>query len=427
MAKYRARVLDAELRELGSLPALAIEGAKGVGKTATAQRRAETVVRLDEDAQREIASADPKRVLQGTPPVLLDEWQRVPELWDVVRRAVDDEDPPGPFLLTGSASPPDGKDDPPRHSGAGRIAALRMRPMCLTERRDLAPTVSLSALIRSQRTSIHGDTDFTLDDYTDEIARSGFPGIRSLQPRALRLQLDAYIGRIIDRDIEDELGRKVRRPERLRRWMAAYAAATATTASLEKIRRAASPGESVPAQATAQKYREALERLFILDPVTAWLPSSSHLRRLAQGSKHHLVDPALAVSLLGLSKHRLLDGEGGLEAIPLDRPFLGSLFESLVTLSIKVFAQAAEARVYHLRTANGDHEVDLIVESPSGKVVAIEVKLSNSVDEKDGRHLRWLESVIGDRLSESVIVNTGPHAYRRSDGIAVVPLALLGA
>lgn len=427
MDHYRYRVIDRELDELfGPLPALALEGPKGVGKTATAERRAETVVRLDDPGRQEIVEAEPARVLEGQGPVLLDEWQRAPAVWDAVRRAVDDGTPPGPFLLTGSAAPRDDDGGPERHSGAGRIDVLRMRPMTLPERLESQTKVSLRALLGDGGEAIGGDTDVSLADYTEEIVRSGFPGIRELNGRARRTRLDGYISRIIDREFKDELGEIVRRPDVLRRWMAAYAAATATTTSLEKIRDAATHNQATPAKTTGLAYRDALTRLFILDPVDGWIPTGSHLKRLNQSVKHHLADPALAVTLLGLTEDKLLSGEGGLDVIPRDGSFLGALFESLVTLSIRVFAQAAEARIYHLRTRDGAREVDLIVESPSGEIVAFEVKLSATVDENDVRHLRWLREELGDRLREAVVITTGKHAYRRKDDVCVVPLALLG-
>ncbi len=426
MADYRDRIIDRELDELATLPAIALEGAKGVGKTASAERRSATVVRLDEPAEREVARLNPARVLRGPGPVLLDEWQQVPEIWNAVRRAVDDGDPPGPFYLTGSATPAAGGGPPERHSGAGRIDTLRMRPMTLVERLGLSPSVSLNDLFDGRTHSIGGQTSLGLDDYTGEIVRSGFPGIRGLSGRALNTRLAGYLDRVIDRDFENELGTRVRRPDTLRRWMAAYAASTATTTSLEKIRGAAASGDSVPAKTTGLAYRDALVRLFILDPVDGWLPGGTHLKRLKQAPKHHLVDPALAVSLLGLSEEQLLKGKGGLARLPRDGIFLGQLFESLATLSVRVLAQAAEARVFHLRTLEGDHEVDLIVENPAGDVVAIEVKLAGTVSDRDCRHLHWLKGKVGDRLRESVVITSGNRAYRRDDGVAVVPLALLG-
>lgn len=422
-SEYRQRVVDSELDELlPALPALALEGAKGVGKTETARRRATTVVELDDPGRRAIAEADPGAVLDAPKPVLLDEWQRVPPVWDAVRRAVDRNDAAGQFLLTGSAHPV----APPTHSGAGRIASVRMRPLSLAERLREPATISLRDLLSGRAAAVEGRTDVSLEAYVAEIVRSGFPGMRRLQGRALRSQLRGYVRRIIDTDFQEQ-GYTVRRPEVLERWMTAYAAATATTASYEKIRDAATSGlGEKPAKTTTQPYQDILERLWILDPVPAWLPTRNQLNRLGQPPKHHLVDPALAVTLLGLDAESLLSaGEAG-PAIPRDGTLLGHLFESLVTLSIRVYAQAAEARVRHLRLHGGRREVDLIVERPDQRVVAIEVKLSGSVADDDVKNLLWLRSQIGQDLLDAIVINTGPQAYRRRDGIAVVPAALLG-
>lgn len=419
---YRRRIVDDELDELiAGLPAIALEGPKAVGKTASALRRAVTVYRLDDEAERSIARADPARLLQGEPPVLIDEWQRLPESFDRVRRAVDAGAQAGSFLLTGSASP----TEPPTHSGAGRIVQMRMRPMTLAERDIDVPTVSLRQLLEGGQPQISGRTDVNLERYVDEILASGFPGLRGLSDRLARAQLDGYIDRIIDRDF-DELGRQVRRPATLRRWMQAYAAATATTASYEKIRDAATSGHGEkPSRATTQPYRDVLERLWILDPVPAWLPSRSRLARLSAPPKHHLVDPALAARLLGLDAVTLLRPQPARPPITREGTLLGALFESLVTLSVRVYAQATEARTTHLRTWSGDREIDLIVEH-GRKILAIEVKLGQTLEERDLRHLLWLRSEIGEELADAIVITSGPAAYRRSDGIGVVPASLLG-
>jgi predicted AAA+ superfamily ATPase len=420
---YRARVVDVELDELiRSIPALALEGAKGVGKTATAGQRASSVRELDDPGQRSLALADPPRLLEGTPPVLIDEWQHVPESWDLVRRAVDAGASPGSFLLTGSSRPLEGGS----HSGAGRILSLRMRPLALSERNLTAPAISLAKLLKGGRPKVSGECTCRLEDYVGEIVASGFPGLRSLSGRALRGQLDGYLSRIVDRDFE-ELGHRVRNPATLRRWLTAYAAASSTTTSFERIRDAATAGHGdKPAKSTTIPYRDVLERLWILDPVEAWSPSRNRLSRLSSPPKHQLADPALATRLLGVDADTLLEGRDARPAVPRDGTLLGALFESLVTLSVRTYAQAAEARVKHLRTASGKREVDLIVERADGRVVAIEVKLARNVGDGDTRHLRWLAERIGDELLDSVIVTTGPEAYRRKDGVAVIPAALLG-
>jgi predicted AAA+ superfamily ATPase len=421
--EYVPRVVDEELDELlSALPAVALEGPKGVGKTATASRRASTVHALDDPGQRAVAVADPARLVDAPPPVLIDEWQHVPEAWDLVRRRVDAGARSGQFLLTGSASPR-GLDT---HSGAGRIVSVRMRPLALCERGSERPTVSLRELLSGGRSPVAGSTHWTLREYVDEILRSGFPGLRELSGRALRAQLDAYLRRIVDRDFP-ELGHQVRNPSALLRWMTAYAAATSTTASLEKIRDAATSGQGEkPAKTAAQPYRDVLERLWIVDPVPAWAPTRSHIRRLTLPPRHQLADPALAARLLGIDAGALLEGENAGPDIPRDGTLVGALFESLVTQSVRVYAQSAEAQVFHLRTGGGEHEVDLIVQRGDGRVVALEVKLARTVGDADVRHLGWLAARVGDELLDSVVVTTGQEAYRRPDGIAVVPASLLG-
>jgi predicted AAA+ superfamily ATPase len=421
---YRRRVIDTEIDALQSgAAAIALEGAKAVGKTETAMQRSTTIFELDRKEVREVLSADPNRVLEANLPVLLDEWQYVPDLWNVVRRAVDSGAAPGSFFLTGSAA----AETMGTHPGSGRILHLRMRPLSLAERGIEKPTVSLAALLEGNRPEIIGETQIGLEDYVREILSSGFPAIRELSERARRAQIDGYLARVVDRDFP-ELGHQIRNPAALQRWMAAYAAATSTTASFERIRDAATSGEGVkPARTTSQPYRDTLERLWILDPLPAWIPTRNHLKELGEAPKHHLADPALATQLLGLNAKALLLGEEVSPAIPRDGTFLGALFESLVTLSVRVYAQNAEAKTQHLRLHRGEHEIDLIVTRPDQRVVALEVKLSTTVQKEDVKHLVWLKDQIGPDLLDAAVITTGTYAYRRKeDGIAVIPAALLG-
>lgn len=425
---YTRRVVDDELDALfGSLAAVSIEGAKAVGKTATALQRARTVYRLDDDDQRSLIEADRTRLLEGERPVLIDEWQRLPASWDIVRREVDKpRTPAGSFLLTGSAAP---APDASTHSGAGRIVSIRMRPLTLAERGVETPSVSLAALLQGGRPAIAGETSVRLADYVNEILASGFPGLRGIAERPLRAQLDGYIDRVVEREFP-QLGITVRNPAALRRWLAAYAAASSTTASYETIRDAATGGQGEkPSKMTVGPYRDVLERLWVVDPVPAWAPTRNHLRRLSSPPKHQLVDPALAARLLGVGAGALLQTEKAPveRAIPRDGTLLGALFESLVTIDVHVYAQAAEARVGHVRTASGEHEVDLVVERDDGRIIPIEVKLTTTVDDEDLRHLKWLKRRLGDDVLDMVVITTGSYAYRRPDGIAIVPAALFGA
>ncbi len=421
---YQPRILDDELGELLSgLSAVALEGPKAVGKTETALRRAATIHRLDDPGQLEILRAAPDRLLIGDTPILIDEWQRLPSSWDVARRAVDADPAPARFVLTGSAAPADA----PTHSGAGRIVTIRMRPMSLAERGLEQPTVKLADLLEGQRQPIAGSSGVGLAGYAREIVTSGFPAIRQLSGRVLRSQLDGYVDRIVERDFI-EAGHRIRNERALRRWLAAYAAASSTTASYEAIRDAASAGENdKPAKTTTGPYRSTLEQLWMIDEVPAWTPSRNRLRRLGASPVHQLADPALAARILGVDADALLENKPVGPPIPRDGTLLGALFESLVTLSVRTYAQANEARVSHLRTRGGEHEVDLIIERGDGRIVALEIKLSATTREDDTHHIRWLTQTIGDDLLDAAIITTGTEAYRRTDGIAVIPAALLTA
>jgi predicted AAA+ superfamily ATPase len=285
--------------------------------------------------------------------------------------------------------------------------------------------VSLADLLDGGHDRVHGTSPFRLADYVEEIIAGGFPGMRHLKGRALMQRLDGHIDRIIDHDLA-EAGFAARRPEAVRGWLRAYAAATATTASWETIRDAATGGHSgKPARGTTTVYSELLKSLRILDPIDAWRPTHNHLSRLAAAPKHHLADPALAARLLGRTREHLLQGDEGPLSVPRDGTLLGGLFESLAALSVRTLAQASGARTYHLRTEAGRHEIDLVIEG-AGAVLAIEVKLTAAVRDGDVRHLHWLAEAIGADLADMVVINTGPEAYRRPDGVAVVPLGVLG-
>ncbi|MBJ7458263.1 MAG: ATP-binding protein, partial [Thermoleophilaceae bacterium] len=420
---YQPRLIDSELRDLAAeLPAIAIDGAKGVGKTATAMQFANTIRNLERPGERLAIEASPASALDGSPPILIDEWQHVPDVWNEVRRHVDSGAQAGRYLLTGSASP----ETVATHSGAGRIVSLRMRPMSLGERAPGVATVSLRDLLGGGAGTIDGRTDWSASDYAQEILRSGFPGIRRYSDRALRAQLSGYLERIVDRDFA-QLEHRLRKPESLRRWMTAYAAASATTTSFDKIR-AAAADESGKVQSVAATlpYRDVLSRLWILDPVPSWKPWGASVPRLGSSEKHHLVDPALAATLLGATSSVLVSGK---ERTPLPvggSTLLGRLFESLVTQSIRTYAQATEAKTFHLRTHSGDHEVDLIVERTGGGALGVEVKLKPGIEDQDVRDLLWLRERIGNEWIGGVVISAGPTAYCRKDGIAVVPAVLLG-
>lgn len=420
---YFPRIIDSELdEELPDLAAVAIEGAKGVGKTATASKRASTVLSLNDPRVRASVSANFDLITEMPKPVFIDEWQLEPQVWERVRIAVDAEPSlGGQYLLAGSSGLSRKTDV---HTGAARIVSFVMRPMSLAERGISQPTVSLASILNGAA-KISGTTNFSTTEYVDEILASGFPALRGLKPKSRDRQLDSYLNRIVERDLPEN-GMTVRRPAALRAWMRAYAAATSTQTEYSKLLNAATAGEAdKPNRQTFDTYREHLQRLFILDPLEAWQPTFSPLNRLTFAPKHHLVDPALAARLVGIGHQGLLKGEGKLVSSQTGT-WLGALFESLATQSVRIYATANGAHTGHLRTMGGEHEVDLIIEKSDLSIVACEVKLSDTISNKDVKHLVWLRNEIGERFIDGIVLYTGPTAYRRPDGIAVIPLALLG-
>ncbi len=417
---YVRRVLDDQLDVLlPQLPALLLDGPKAVGKTRTAEQRARSVWSLHRPAVASVVAADPVAAIKAAPPVLFDEYQKVDGLWDEVKDFVDRDLTPSRVLLTGSAPPPGA------HSGAGRIPSLRMRPLTLHERGMSVPTVSLAQMSTGSAT-VTGTCPLRLADYTGAILQSGLPGLQHLTGAALQAQLDGYLERIVDRDVPDA-GLKVRRPATLTAWLRAYAAAVATPTAWDKIRDAASPGQGdKPAKTTTLPYVDVLTHLRILDELPAWTPSRNHLDRLTQAPKHHLADPALAARLVGMTAASLLTGAGDVFT-PKDGTYLGQLFESLATMTVRVFAGPVTASVSHLRLGSGRREVDLIVERDEDRaIVAFEVKLAADVTDADVKHLVWLREQLGDQVVDLAVLTPGEHAYRRRDGVAVIPLGLLG-
>ena len=359
--KYQARIVDAELREsLASTGAVVIEGPKACGKTETARRVAASEVLLDVDVNARRAMAiDPALVLEGPAPRLIDEWQVEPAIWNHVRRAVDDRGVPGQFILTGSAVP---ADDVTRHTGAGRVTRLRMRPMSTFETGHSSGHVSLRALLNG--TPAPGtQTRLTVREITDLIAVGGWPGNlglgRDRSMRAVRNYLEEIrrvdIGRVNrPRPDPGNVGRLLRS---LARNTATYVAATTLAAD-------AGGADGALDSATVRGYLAALERLMIVESQPAWAPHLRSKSVLRRGSKRHFVDPSLAVAALRATPDRLLQ----------DLELLGFLFESLVVRDLRTYAQAVDASVLQYRDNTGV-EVDAIVERADGAWAAFEIKL----------------------------------------------------
>lgn len=422
---YLRRYVDQELDELiPGLRAAAIEGAKGVGKTETARRRVDRVYFLDTSRGINVFSAAPEDIVNAESSMLIDEWQCYPDSWNLVRHAVDNRRK-GLRLLTGSATPLHGVDT---HSGAARILSILMRPLAFSERRSTQPSIFLTELINGSA-ELFGTCDYPLEDYAREICASGFPGLNELPERLQRAELDSYLQRIVDRDIP-EMGQTLRKPHTLTAWLRAYAAATATTTTYSEILDAATPAEAdKPSRSLANTYRDLLTKLWILDPLPAWTPSFSPFTQLKTSPKHYLVDPALSARLMGLSPAHLLDPNGGGKAF-------GQLFEALAVMTVRAAARSIDAKTYHFQKPaekkrqagkkDGSREVDIIVEDYQGRLLALEVKLKAHVTDDDVRHLNWLKEKAGERLVDRIVLTTGKDAFRRPDGVGIIPLAMLG-
>ena len=419
---YRPRLADRELEDcLAAAGAVLIEGAKGCGKTATARRAARSEVFLDADPSAARAMAvDPRIVLAGETPRLLDEWQAFPDLWNYVRRAVDLQSGKGRFILTGSAVPP---DDVMRHSGAGRITRLRMHTMSLFEQGRANGAVSLGGLLSGVDQPSAPDPGLALSDLVEAICRGGWPGTLDDGLRQAMRFVRGYVDEVRRTDVERTV--QVRHaPNRVLRLLQSLARNTATTASLATLATLATLAADVAGRneviqpRTIGDYLDALRRLFVVEALP---PFAAHLRsraRLRQADKQHFSDPSIGVAALRSSPERLLAD-------------LGFLFESLVVRDLRAYAAVHDAGLRHYRDSNG-LEVDIIVETTAGIWLPVEVKLGSTpviVDEAAASLLRFRDIVDSGKMGDApnLLVVTGMgYAYRRPDGVTVAPIGALG-
>ena len=411
------------------LPAIAIEGLKGVGKTELSRKLAKTVFELDRDADFIFLSNSLETVAEMTTPVLFDEWQRIPKTWDYVRRSIDNGAEEGSFLLTGSIA----NTNTNIHSGAGRIVKYTMYPLSLAERLIDKPTVSLGVLLSSKpfSTTIKGNTKTGFADYVAEICKSGLPGLRSFSMERRKDLMASYVSNLLSHDFKQQ-GFSVRQPLALRRWLTSYASAIGTDAGYSEILDASTGGEGEkPAAKTTISFREALGNLWLLDELPTWTDGEEYFSGLKRSPKHYLADPAIAVYLLGLDEESLMSPDllSDSDIRKRDDRYgntYGRLYESLIQLCLRTYTRVNSSNLYFMATRRGDHEIDFIVEK-GRSLIAIEVKLAPVVEDKDVQHLLWFRDRVGERLKDMILINSGNLAYRRKDGVAVVPAALLGA
>lgn len=409
MTGYRARIADAGLRQrLGAAGAVVIKGPKACGKTATARQAAASEVLLDVDANaRRAVAIDPALVLAGAAPRLIDEWQTEPAIWNHVRRAVDDRARPGQFILTGSAVP---ADDLTRHTGAGRLTRLRLRPMSLFEAGRSSGAVSLRGLLAGEAPR-SAESALSIEELAGQVCRGGWPGnLQRSTNQALQANR-AYLDEIRRVDIGrvDETRRDPAKVGDLLRSfarnVATYAAASTMAADLNNH--------------TADAYLTALERLMIVEDQPAWAPHLRSRSRLRGAPKRHFVDPSLAVAALRADPDRLLR----------DLAWFGFLFESLVVRDLRVYAQHRDAEVLQYRDNTG-LEVDAIVQAADGTWAAFEVKLgAGMIDAAAAALLRFAKRVDPARSrapAALAVIVAGGYGYVRDDGIGVIPIGALG-
>ena len=414
---YQTRIIDEILAaRLRAVPTVVIEGAKGSGKTAAARQQARSEVLFDvDDHARALAEIDPASVLEGPEPRLLDEWQHTAAIWNHIRRASDDGHRPGRFILTGSAVP---ADDATRHTGAGRISRIRLRPMTLFETGDSNGTVSMRGLLASEQVAGRArSTEIT--DLVRVLCRGGWPASLGADDAAAQQYAHDYLDEVHRADV-DSSGSRGRDPAGMRRLLRSLARNTATEVSQTTLA-ADAGGERPMHRDTVHAYLGALERVFVVEDQPAWsarLRSRSRLRRVG---KRHFVDPSLAVAALRAEPDRLLR----------DLELLGLLFESLAVRDLRVYASAHDAQVYHYRDNTG-LEVDAIVETAAGQWLAAEIKLGGQkAIDSAARSLLKLRARVdtaaaGEPGKLIVVTAVGGYCYDRADGVAVVPITALG-
>lgn len=422
---YEKRLIDSILKEyVDELPAILLEGAKAVGKTETCKQLASTEYRMDNAAQRELLQNNPEIILQNSKPVLIDEWQLAPSLWSYVRHAVDDGLPNGSVLFTGSSIRVNSRI----HSGAGRIIRLKLRPYSIEERNLSDSYIRIEDLFNfDSKATVNGETDKTLVDYLDEIYRSGFPGIRNKSERIQKVLLKSYVTNIAEHEFEEN-GFKILNTHSLLAWMRIYAASIGTETKQSTLINAATASDAIPSAPTVSKYREALEILDITDEVQPFLPMGKIYGNLAKGTKHFMLDPAIALSLLGVEKDELIDYQVPKYVSKFHQTLTGQLIESFVYQSLVVYADVNDAQLSYYRNSRGTREIDFILQK-GHRLILFEVKTNPDVKDSYVRHLNWFEDEIGDEFKVTkVLLNTGRYAYtRREDHVHVIPLALLGA
>lgn len=418
--KYLKRIADRVLQDrLAASGAVLIEGPKWCGKTRTALENSKSHLFM-QDPDKAIsylkaADTKPSLLLKGDTPRLLDEWQTAPVLWDAVRFMVDQRGKSGQFILTGSAVP---KDNVVQHTGTGRISRLLMRPMSLYESMESNGSVSLKALFDGE-TEIDNFSTLTIEQITFAIVRGGWPAsIGKSEKIALRHAID-YVEAIINADISRVDGIE-KNPVRVRALLRSLSRNISTLATIRTIHDDIAMGdvdESI-SEKTISQYLGALDRIFVTENLPAWNPALRSKTAIRTSPKRQFVDPSIAAAVMRLTPSRLLE----------DFNYFGFLFESLCDRDLRIYAEAIDGQVFHYRDASG-LEADAVIALNDGRWAAVEVKLGSKEIEDAAVHLLELKNKVNtEKMREPsfLMILTGTEiAYRREDGVYVVPLGCL--
>ena len=422
MKNYRRRIADDILkRKLEGKGAVLIEGPKWCGKTTTAEQIAASVLYMDDPEKKEqniiMSELNPKRLLKGDTPRLIDEWQLAPKLWDAIRFEVDHRRELGQFVLTGSAVPADTKEI--THSGTGRFTWLTMRPMSLYESGDSTGEVSLKELFDGM-TEIDGASSLDLDRLAFLVCRGGWPQAIDMRDEIALDQAMDYYDAVVHSDI-NRADNVQKNPERVKRLMRSYArnqgGQVANTVIAQDI--AANDEASIDVE-TVASYVNALRKIFVVEDMPAWNPNLRSKTAIRSSDTRYYIDPSIAAAALGIGPNDLIA----------DLKTFGFLFETLCVRDLRVFTDALNGGVYHYRDKDGQ-ECDAVIHLRNGKYGLIEIKLGGEkLIEEGAVSLKAMQAKIDtDKMKAPsflmVLTGTGDYAYRRPDGVLVVPIGCL--
>lgn len=422
MKVYRKRVADDILkRKLEGKGAVLIEGPKWCGKTTTAEQIAASILYMDDPEKKEqnltMSELNPKRLLKGAVPRLIDEWQLAPKLWDTVRFEVDHRGELGQFILTGSAVPADTKEI--THSGTGRFTWLTMRPMSLYESGDSTGDISLKVLFENTE-EVDGTANLGLDRLAFLICRGGWPQAIDMRDEIALDQARDYYDAVVHSDI-NRADHVQKNPERVKRLMRSYArnqgGQVPNTVIAQDI---AANDESPISEETVASYLDALRKIFVVEDMPAWNPNLRSKIAIRSSDTRYYIDPSIAAAALGVGPTDLLN----------DLKTFGFLFETLCVRDLRVFADALNGEVYHYRDKDGQ-ECDAVIHLRNGKYGLIEMKLGgDKLIEEGAKSLKAMQKKIDTEKMKSpsflmVLTGIGDYAYRRHDGVCVVPIGCL--